>query len=154
MLNLNADPNTCIHTRFFGAQLLSLLLGAGLLSNHFASFKLQVLPRMCLVIASQQEKLVLPVQNHAFTGAFLTASFSCVFLVSSHQIFPCMGAGVGKGFLTPPVAAPALWSKISQAVALAVPAFPLSAVSWVFTLLCKLVIHMNVLSYVGRVTEE
>lgn len=107
-----------------------------------------------MVIALQREKLVPPVQNCLFTGAFLTALFSCLFLVSPHQISPSISARVEKGFLTPPVAAPALWSKISKAVALAVPAFPLGAESWVFTLLCKLVIHMNVLSYVGRATEE
>lgn len=99
-------------------------------------------------------KLVLPVQKHVFAGAFLNCSFSCLFLASPHQISPCINAWARKGFLTSPVAPPVLWSKRSKAVPLAVPAFPLSAVSWVFTCLSKLVIHMNVLSYVGRITEE
>jgi len=49
---------------FFGAQLLSLLLGAGLFSNRFARFKLQLLPSRCMVIALHQVKLVLPEQKH------------------------------------------------------------------------------------------
>lgn len=154
MLNLNAHPNTCIHVQIFGAQLLSLLLGASLFSNHSACFKLQLLPCRCTLIASQWDKLVLPVQKHVFSGAFLSALFSCLLFVGSHQISPCISAWVWKGFLTPAVSSPALWSKTSKAVALTVPAFLLSAVSWVLTLLSKLVIHTKMLSYVGRVTEQ
>lgn len=154
MLNLNAHPNTCIYVQLFGAQLLSLLLGAGLFSNHSACFKHQLLPSRCMLIASQQEKLVLPVQKHVFYGVVLSALFSSLLLVDSHQISPCIRAWVWKGFLTPAVSSPALWSKSGKAVTLAVPAFLLSAVSWVLTLLSKLVIHMKMFSYVGRVTEQ
>lgn len=91
-LDLNIHPNTCIHMQFFGGQILSLPLGAGLFSNHSACFKMQLLPNGRMVTASQQEKLVLPARKQVFTSTFLTPFFSCLFLVSSHQNFLCISA--------------------------------------------------------------
>lgn len=89
MLNLNVHPNTCIYVQLFGAQLLSLLLGASLFSNHSACFKHQLLPSRCMLIASQQDKLVLPVQKHVFSGAVLSALFSACGFPSDLPLYQC-----------------------------------------------------------------
>lgn len=85
-----------------------------------------------------------------FLNRFVQLSSPCE-SPSDFPLYQCMNV---KGLPEAPMAAPALWSKTSKSVALGVPALALTAVSWVFTLLSKLVIHISVLSAVWEESQR
>lgn len=81
MLNLNAHPNTCIRTWFFGAPLLNILLGAGLLCKRSACFKLRLFARQmhgdCFAAREGSPTCAKTCIYGSFLNCFVQLSFPC-----------------------------------------------------------------------------